>query len=106
MPYFNQLYGEKHSGMLMLAKIYYLLFKDETSYKSETNLTQNKITVLYLAYNITSSGARKRSLISRVLSVTELAEVVQISPSLLKSKAQCMVDKLKALENTNPLTLS
>lgn len=88
--------------MLMLAKIYSLLFKDEACYKSEAYKIKNKVAVLYLASNITSSGARQIPLIQRVLSVTGLTKV----DSLLSTYAQFMVEDFLARVNTSPITLS
>ena len=49
MPYFNQLYGEKHTGMLKLARIYVLL---------PVKQQEAKVELVTLAYNLTSSGLR------------------------------------------------
>ena len=118
MPFFNQLYVEKHSGMLMLAKIFSLLFKDEACYNSENispwpasdrvragaraDIIQNKVTILYLAYNISSSGARRIPLIRRVKSVTGLDKV----DPLLSNHAQCAVDEISSVGNSSSITLS
>lgn len=67
MPYFNQLYGEKYTGMLKLARIHELL-----------NLTTlgllDKIAIVHLAYTITSSGFRQIPLMTKLAKVTGLAE--------------------------------
>ena len=112
MPFFNQIFVEKHSGMLMLAKIYSLLFKDEACCNSslqplacasegvcvssptqrEGDIYKNKVAILYLAYNISSSGTRRLPLISRVLAVTGLEKV----DPLLSTYAQRMVEDISS----------
>lgn len=67
MPYFNQLYGEKYTGMLMLARMHLLLNK------SVVNVV-DKISIVFLAYNITSSGFRQIPLMAKLSVVTGLAE--------------------------------
>ena len=64
IPYFNQLYVEKYTGMLKLARIYKLL--------SEENLN-SKIELINLAYSITSSKSRKIPLLEKISVVTGLS---------------------------------
>ena len=63
MPYFNQLYGEKHTGMLKLARIYVLL---------PVKQQEAKVELVTLAYNLTSSGLRTIPLTTKIQAVTSL----------------------------------
>ena len=63
MPYFNQLYGEKHTGMLKLARIYELL---------PVKQQEAKVELVTLAYNLTSSGLRTIPLTTKIQAVTSL----------------------------------
>ena len=63
MPYFNQLYGEKHTGMLKLARIYVLL---------PVKQQEAKVELVTLAYNLTSSGLRTIPLPTKKQAVTSL----------------------------------
>ena len=63
MPYFNQLYGEKHTGMLKLARIYELL---------PVKQQEAKVELVTLAYNLTSSGLRTIPLTTKKQAVTSL----------------------------------
>lgn len=63
MPYFNQLYGEKHTGMLKLARIYELL---------PVKQQKAKVELVTLVYNLTSSGFRSIPLVTKIQAVTGL----------------------------------
>ena len=63
MPYFNQLYGEKHTGMLKLARIYELMPVKEQKAMME---------LVTLVYNLTSSGFRTIPLVTKIQAVTGL----------------------------------
>nr|QKS32166.1 hypothetical protein [Sphaerobolus stellatus] len=63
MPYFNQLYAEKYTGMLKLARIYDLM---------SVNSVKAKVELVSLAYSLTSSGFRTIPLLTKIKAVTGL----------------------------------
>jgi hypothetical protein len=84
MPYFNQLYVEKHTGMLMQARIFEL---------RNINTIAAKIETVVLAYSITSSGSRAVSIIDKIAAVTGLRPDAIVVPTFRWPK------------NTNPISL-
>lgn len=73
MPYFNQLYAEKYTGMLKLARIYDLM---------PVNSVKAKVELISLAYSLTSSGFRTIPLLTKIKAVTALIRSDIEIPSL------------------------